>query len=479
MALNAVSRPTKSWILSLAFCLAISGLSSSVFGQGGIGGGTAPPAGGDTAAASALAGVAGIDINPEGVLSLREFDPRLAKAQRDAALQGRAKGDVKTSPLRKVSLQKLEKEVQRRVEAGEGLDTEIMTVAGLTRIQYVIYLPGSQDILVAGPAEETIEDEVGRNVGLLSGHPTIRLDDLALALRTFGPGNEKTDWISCSIDPTKEGLARMQAFHRSIGSITANANVVAITNGMKNALGLQTVSIHGIPASTRFAQTLVEADYRMKMIGIGLEIPAIPMKSWVARANPNGGSANSMQRWYFMADYSSVKVSPDSTVLKLEGQGVKLVGEDERVDRTGQRSKSTKGGDAASKAFTKEFTEKFEKLADVTPVFYDMRNMFDLSVCAAFIQQQGLYEKADWKLTCFGDEEQFGIEVAKTPSTVETAVNAIWKGSRLLTPIGGGVHISARKLASRESTEADSALMDTQGAAAAPADLAANQWWWD
>ena len=477
MALRATSRPIYSFACLVAVLLALFINTGTVLAQ------PAPPGGGGGGggggAMDPLAGVAGIDINPDGVLSLREFDPRLAKAQRDAALQGRAKGDVKTSPLRKVSLQRLEKEVKRRLDAGVAIDSEIETVAGLTRVQYVIYLPGSQDVVIAGPAEEAIQDDSGRNVGLISGHPTLRIDDLALALRTFGPGNDKTDWISCSIDPTQEGLARMQAFHRSIGSITANANVVAIANGMKNALGLQTVSIHGIPATTRFAQTLVEADYRMKMIGIGLEVPAIPLKSWVARANPSSGSTNSMQRWYFMADYSSVKVSPDSTVLKLEGQGVKLVGEDERVDRTGQRSKSTKGGDAASKAFTKEFTEKFEKLAEVTPVFYDMRNMFDLSVCAAFIQQQDMYQKANWPLSCFGDEKQFGIEVAQAPLNVETAVNAIWRGSRLLTPIGGGVHISARKLASSESTQADSGLLEDQKTAAAPADLAANQWWWD
>ncbi|MFN9912362.1 MAG: DUF1598 domain-containing protein, partial [Pirellulaceae bacterium] len=101
---------------------------------------------------------------------------------------------------------------------------------------------------------------------------------------------------------------------------------------MKESLGMQTVSLHGVPASTRFAATLVEADYRMKLIGIGLEVPAIPLQSWVARANPNSGSTNSLQRWYFTADYSGVKVSPDASVLKLEGRGVKLVGENERVD---------------------------------------------------------------------------------------------------------------------------------------------------
>jgi hypothetical protein len=186
-----------------------------------------------------------------------------------------------------------------------------------------------------------------------------------------------------------------------------------------------------------------------------------------------------MQRWYFTSDYSGVKVSPDSHVMKLEGRGVKLVGEDERVDRSGNRSKSAKGSDPASKGFTNEFTEKFEKLADVTPVFYDMRNLFDLSVCAAFIQSQDLYTSSGWGLGCFRDESGMSVEGFQSPKQVETAVNAIWRGSRLMTPIGGGIHISAKKLSKSESMELDSSLAETQQQASAPSNLAAHQWWWD
>jgi hypothetical protein len=424
--------------------------------------------------------VAGIDIDPDGVLRVRQSDPRLALMQRQAAIQKRGAKQIKSSPMRKVSLQRLEKAVQSRLSSGETLSVPEATLAGMTRVEYVIYLPGSQDIVLAGPAEETHESPDGRIVGLFSGHPTVRLDDIVVALRAFGPDAEKTDFISCSIDPTAEGLARFQNYFRSLGgSISPNSDPRRIAMGMKESLGLQTVSIHGIPASTRFAATLVEADYRMKLIGIGLESPAIPIKSWVARANPGSGSTNSMQRWYFTADYSQVKTSPDAYVLKLEGRGVKLVGEDERVDRAGNRTKSDKPADPASRGFTSEFTEKFERLADMTPVFYEMRNLFDISVCAAYLQAQNLYAEAQWDLGCFKDESRLKVEISQTPRQVETAVNAIWRGSRLMTPIGGGIHISAKKLARLDPASADSQLAQTQLQASAPENLAADQWWWD
>ena len=74
---------------------------------------------------------------------------------------------------------------------------------------------------------------------------------------------------------------------------------------------------------------MVEADYRMKLIGIGLEKPPIRMVSYVDRANPAAVSRNAMQRWYFMPDYQCVRTADDGKAMELVGDGVKLVGENE------------------------------------------------------------------------------------------------------------------------------------------------------
>ena len=39
-------------------------------------------------------------------------------------------------------------------------------------------------------------------------------------------------------------------------------------------------------ANTHFAQVMIEADYRMKLIGIGLERPPVKLASYVDKANP-------------------------------------------------------------------------------------------------------------------------------------------------------------------------------------------------
>ncbi len=422
-------------------------------------------------------GQAGIEIDADNVLRLKQTDARLREAQLQAARKNHGKAEV--AALRKVSLNRYEKAVAKALE-NKGLDDMMVGVAGLTRIEYVMYLPGSQDIVIAGPAEELTTDVNGYLVGMKSGRPALRLDDLVIALRAYGPSDRKADYISCSIDPTQEGLARMQAyFNQFNGQMPANIDGRTIAANMKEALGLQTVSIHGIPTNTRFAQTLVEADYRMKLIGIGLEQPAIPLRSWVSRAKNSSGSSSALQRWWFEADYSNVSVSPDGNVLKLEGNGVKLIGEAEHVDRSGKRSQTGKEGDRASLAFTKEFTEKFDKLADSTPVFAAMRNLFDVSIAAAYIRQQNMYSMANWDLGVFANEDGLAVQQASSPLQVETAVNAIVAPGKFMAPIGGGVMIEARDVINQDRVSTNDELTKTQEVAAAPADLSADQWWWD
>ncbi|MEQ1829826.1 MAG: DUF1598 domain-containing protein, partial [Pirellula sp.] len=383
------------------------------------------------------------------------------------------------SPLRKVSLNRLEKTVANLIQQGLKLDDEILSLAGLGRIEYVFFMPESKDIVIAGPAEKWHRDVNNRMVGLNSGRATLRLDDLIVALRAFAPNEGATTSIGCSIDPTQEGLKRMNAYNAKFGGqLPQGMDVRLLAKGMRESLGMQTISIKGVPTNTHFAQVLVEADYRMKLIGIGLQDPIVPMATWIERTSP-GANANALQRWYFQADYSSVATNESGTAMHLQGRGVKLSGEKETVQNDGKRKRTGIVGDKASNGFTKEFTEKFDKLSEVIPVFNEMRNLFDLSVAAAFIQDRNLYEKSGWSLGIFADENKLPVNTGIGITQVESAINAVWKESRLITPIGGGVHIAARKLIDPSATSVDKEVDSQREKISAPADLAANQWWWD
>jgi hypothetical protein len=238
------------------------------------------------------------------------------------------------------------------------------------------------------------------------------------------------------------------------------------------------VSVNGVSPKSHFAQVLVEADYRMKLIGIGLETPPVKMAVYVDKAK--GGDASQLVRWYFLPDYQCVRVNEDKTAMEIVGEGVKLVGENELVSMSGQR-KVVGGTSQASQTFTTAFTKLYPQIAARSPIYAELRNMIDISVAAAFIQQQNYYGKADWKMEFFGDEKSYSIENYSIPKTVDTTVNVVWKngGRTLMTPMGGGVEIQAAK-----AVQADKLLPDEKGDVdklhnQIKPNLAKDQWWWD
>ena len=422
-------------------------------------------------------GAAGVLIDAKGVLQKRLYaDPggRLTRQRIAATKASLAPELARFSTLRKISLNRLEKAI---LDNGGAVTDEMRYLAGLQRVRNVFYYPQTRDIVIAGSAEGWSTNLAGRIVGITTAQPVVQLQDLVVALRAFPPGGRGTPVIGCSIDPTQHGLAEMQRFLRATGSYATPAQTEYIVTGLRTSLGMQEVSITGVPPDTHFAQVLVEADYRMKLIGIGLERPPVRMVSFVAKATPSQVSRNALFRWFFTPDYKCVRQSQDGLAMELVGDGVKLVGEDELVSADGQRRGRSRSG--ASQAFVTSFTKKYPELARQSPVYAELRNLIDLVVAAAYIQQKDYYGKADWEIKLFGNEGAFAVETYNAPRQVESTVAAIWRGRRLMTPIGGGVHIEAAMALKPESSLYDENGMLAKLRNETTLELADGQWWWD
>lgn len=424
-------------------------------------------------------GQAGVFVDAQGVLRRNVVpDPTgMLRRQHVAAAQAALPRELsRQSELRKISITRLEKALS---DNGGVLTDEMRYLAGLLRLRYVFLYPQSGDIVIAGPAEGWAPESDGRMTGLRSGRPVLQLHDLVVALRAFPPNQTKTRMVGCSIDPTQEGLASMQRFLQATGSRATPAQTQYLANGLRSSLGLQNVRIDGVPANTRFAQVLVEADYRMKMIGIGLERPRVRgLTSFVDEASPAQVSRSALCRWYFVPDYQCVRSSDDGMAMELVGDGVKLVGEQELVSSAGERSTAS-GGSRASKAFVTSFTRAYPQLAAESPVYAELRNLIDMLVAAAYIQNADMYHKARWEMGLFGSEDNFPVQLYAAPTQVESAVNAVWKGNTLMTPIGGGVQIEAEM-----AIDPQNVLNDEGGKVAGlrekmELNLAEGQWWWD
>ncbi|WP_390621478.1 DUF1598 domain-containing protein [Novipirellula artificiosorum] len=423
--------------------------------------------------------IAGVDVDATGILRVRQFDPRLAQ-QRLAEARMRVNSEVmQPSPLRKVSLQRLEAELARQLESGGTITEDMKALAGLTSIDYVFYYPDTKDIVIAGPAEGFVADPTDRFVGLRTGQPTVLLEDLVTAMRAYAPNSKPTSLISVSIDPTSEGLQRMQQFLTSIAGRVRPNDAQAVAMGLKNNLGLQTVTFRGIPNSTHFARVLVEADYRMKMVGIGLEQLPVRVRSYVDRANPGTVAANALTRWYFQPNYDAISVSEDGLAMKINDRGVELVGENERVI-DGVRTRAVGRPNHASEAFCNDFTRAFPAIAKQVRVYAELGQLIDVAVVAAYIQEQDFYGQSDWSMPVFSDESRVAVETYTAPEQVESAVNAIWRGTTLMTPLGGGVHIHPTMALQDEHVTRDTDGMVVKAKSeAGPTQLGSGQWWWD
>ncbi len=434
--------------------------------------------GGNNAGGGLGGNQAGVVVSPDGVLRMKSFtDPGLGNRRLQEARVKLGADLSKPSKLRKVSLNRLEAALRQNLEKGAGPDEDMKYLAGLTRLEYVFFYPDTNDIVIAGPGEGYVADASGRVVGLTTGRATLELQDLVVALRAFGPNGDQKQVISVSIDPSPEGLKKMQQFLVNLGRITPGDDR-RIAAGLQENLGLQNVTFQGVSPKTHFAQVLVEADYRMKLIGINLERPPVKILSYVDKAKPSDVARNAMERWYFTPNYECVRVSEDSLACQLVGEGVQLIGANEMVNADGGRINNG-AVNLASKAFTNSFTQNYPQLAQKSPVYAQLRNLIDMSIAAAFIQKQDYYGQANWKMETLGDERKFSVEVYEEPKTVESAVNVIWKGSTLMTPIGGGVNIQPLK-----AIETSYILNDAKGEVAqlrkSTLDrLPDNKWWWD
>jgi hypothetical protein len=425
----------------------------------------------------------GVAIDAHGTLEVKAFpDPKgQLRAKRLAAAKQALDADVQAkSKLRKVSLVRIEQAVRECLAAGKPLDESLQVLAGLQRVQYVFCYPEQGDIVIAGPAEGWMPDGAGRMIGLTTGQPTLELQDLVVALRMFAPGKADRPFIGCTIDPSQEGLARLTAFQKTIPRTVperARASVAKkIEQGTRDALGMSNIRVFGISPNTHFARVLVEADHRMKRIGIGLEPPPIKMATFLGtlRSARNG----TLQRWWFQPHYDSIKVTKDRLGMELAGQGVQLLAEDLAIGPGGNLINPTARVNQASRLFTTSFTKKYPEIAAASPVYAQMRNCIDCLLAAAYLQREDFYGHVGWRMSTLGDEKAVPTQLFAAPKQVACNVNVIWKGSRLLSP-AGGVSVQPHLALTDERIQKDADGKLGKSYQALGDSMAKERWWWD
>ena len=82
--------------------------------------------------------------------------------------------------------------------------------------------------------------------------------------------------FGCLITPRQEALAKAQEFLEQWRSRAVPVEARRhLAGAVPHHVGKQDIEVYGFDPRTRAARILVEADYRMKLVGMGLE-PGVP-----------------------------------------------------------------------------------------------------------------------------------------------------------------------------------------------------------
>jgi len=382
-----------------------------------------------------------------------------------------------TSKLRLISLPKLERHIAALQASGQPVPDDVRNLAGLARIQYLMTFPETGDVVIGGPAADWTHDESGRSVSVADGRPVLQLDDLLVLARTFS--DDGRSFFMCSIDPKQEQVQAVNDFVRDNRRALNKKTAPNFTQRLEQILGLQNVIVDGVPANSRVAKVIVDADYRMKQIGIG-EVEGAPgMKSYfdlLTRSEQRGSAGMDALRWWMSVGNESIRMSSSGESFELSGNSVRCLAEDQVVNADGTRD-ATGEARGANAEFAQLFTKHFAALANDDVVFADLQNVFDLAMVAALVHSQGLTEAAHLDSDTFRAVETESVEVPAELMT--SAAHRVFNGRHVVVQVAGGVRADMASVVRDAGRFQESSELTQKAMDASPIGHGSGNWWWD
>jgi hypothetical protein len=295
--------------------------------------------------------------------------------------------------------------------------------------------------------------------------------------------------FGCLITPRQEGLARLKAFAQNPpAQLSSKADRQRWCAQLREQLGRQDIEVYGLDPRTRAACVMIEADYRMKLVGMGLEEGVPGVKSYLELIQiPPGGSPPPMSvlRWWFTLNYQAVVADKDHRAFSFEGQGVKVESENERLTAEGKRIHTGESEDLNAQ-FAHSFTEHFEALAEKYPIYADLRNLCDLALVGTLLREENLPNKINWHLALFGNPEAFPTSLGNPPKEVDSVVNfrvitdTARNRTHTVVGVSGGVTIRPTSLVKGNALQLDArGYLAQKCEKAEMKEIPEEAWWWD
>jgi hypothetical protein len=411
--------------------------------------------------------VGGVLVNVDGVLN--NVDPRGRKELAELRRKALARVPVEmseTTELRMISLRGLDEALAQLAKDKKPITDELRYLAGLQRVQYIFVDTDNRDIVLAGPAEGWKVDELGNVVGNTTGRPVLQLDDLIVALRSADEA--RNGGISCSIDPTPEGMQRLQQYLSTKQTI---GNPGQTFREYETALGPQQITVTGVPGSSRFASVLVAADYRMKRLAMKMDQPTVKgLPSYLDMATPGGSMT---PRWWLSPNYEALYRDGEGLAWELRGVGVKCLTAEDTFNAAGQRTATAQASPMAQR-WADNMSAKYEELAAKEPIFAELRNCIDLAVVSALVLKENLTARAGCDLPMLIGERSYAVAEYPVPKQVDSKATAVKKGRNWVITASGGVMIQPWEMIQTAKASVQIAPVRAQAVSSRK-----TAWWWN
>ncbi len=368
--------------------------------------------------------VGGFEIDAEQALKSVSSEEVASMSAEIAGLLAEIPADLdQPATTRKISLKRLSALLDDCAKTGTPIPDSALFLGGLTGIDYVVAVPEEKDIYLAGPAEGWTVSASGEIVGKESGKPILRLEDLLTIFRSWN--SQTPEVITCSIDPTSEGIAKVTA----LGPDATDAE-------RTEAMGLMTVSFSGIPADSRIARILAAADYRLKTISLGYE--KVDLKNFPSYFSmlKRGATGSYGQRFWITPEYKTIRHDSDALAWNLTEPGIVTMTEREYFTRDGGRDASGKKDANASK-WASTMSKRYDEVSKLFPVFAEAKNCMDLALVVALVYSKGLSQKSGLSLETLTDPA-----IVSQPSYPIPAKVPGFSLSRTLTTRGDSVSVT-------------------------------------
>lgn len=389
--------------------------------------------------------VGGIQIDAEGVVRPAPVVRASRAAKREMAAFAEENLDptlVLDTPGRGISLRRLEQAVAEALNQGSELSPSLAYLGGLYRIDEIHIDEANKDVILFGPAGGFGPGPDGRMICSESGRPPLQLDDLVTALRAVRTNGS----IGVSIDPSNDNLRQLQDYLRRNSSPATVSQVTRRYQQMAKILGMQEIRFWGVPADSHFAIVLLEADYMMKRIAMGQQPSGV--RGVVSHLSLLAPMGNSLQRWWFTPYYDPIETDAGRSVYRLSGQRAQVLAQEEFSDAQGRRQDAATTR-LSTERFAQQFTEHFPDLADHSPTFAELQNVFDLAVFAALLDRERIGQRLGWDLPVLRSDERLPLRQYAVPKGVPSHATTRRAGRGTMLGLIGGVTLDVGPVVDR------------------------------